>query len=140
MAFFKGARESKRVASAGESLTVQSERERVSLSNIISRVMKGGGLAAGVPVRRGFYGDISNAPTFIQALNVVANAQARFAELPAKVRDQFNNDPATMLRFVDDPENKEAAIKLGLLPAPDVPPPPPEPLSVRIVDPPPVVK
>ena len=43
-----------------------------------------------------------------------------FDNLPSDVRNRFNNNPAQLLDFVADPENKEEAIELGLLPKPEI--------------------
>lgn len=38
-----------------------------------------------------------------------------FELLPSSVRDEFHNSPIEMLKFLDDPENRDRAVKLGLL-------------------------
>lgn len=48
-------------------------------------------------------------------MNVVAEANQLFAELPSKLRDRFGNDPAAFLGFVSDDENRVEMAKLGLL-------------------------
>ena len=37
-----------------------------------------------------------------------------FNELPGAARHEFNNDPATFLKFVQDPKNADKLEKLGL--------------------------
>ena len=133
MGFYKGSRESKRVSCGGDSMTVQSERDRVTLSNIINRAMRGGGLASGVPVRPLAYADISEAPTYMEALNVVRRAQMQFETLPAAIRDRFANNPELFLEFMNNPKTKDERIEMGLTAADPVPPPKPEPMEVKIV-------
>lgn len=60
------------------------------------------------------YGDFIGAPEFQDALNIVINAEYQFSLLDAKTRKRFGNDPAEYLEFVNNPENMEDAIKLGL--------------------------
>jgi phage internal scaffolding protein len=51
------------------------------------------------------------------------DAQYQFDQLPALIRDRFHNDPQEMLAFLNDPNNYDEAIKLGLVnppPAPEI--------------------
>lgn len=115
----------------GESLTVQADKDRTDIRNIVKRAMRGASVV--VNVREGRYADISDAPSYMQALNRVAIANELFARLPSNVRDRFANDPVRMLSFLDDPDNKAEAIKLGIMKPDPVVAPPPEPISVRVV-------
>lgn len=73
---------------------------------------------------RGFYGDFSSAPDFFTARNSICQAQESFDKLPSHVRERFDNDPGKLLQFLDNKNNQDEAIKLGLvdaLPNPVVP-------------------
>ena len=59
------------------------------------------------------YGDATQVE-YADALNVIANANTMFEELPATIRKKFENDPAKFLEFVQDPKNQEEMEKLGL--------------------------
>ena len=48
------------------------------------------------------------------ALNVVLEAQQMFDELPARVREKFEGDPEKFLAFVQDEENADEMVELGL--------------------------
>ena len=48
-------------------------------------------------------------------MNAVLAAQDEFMELPAQLRARFNNDPALLIDFLEKEENREEAIKLGLV-------------------------
>lgn len=61
------------------------------------------------------YGDFSDAPTFRQALDQTKDAQDRFNALPANLRNRFGNDPVELWRFVNNPDNAEESVTLGLL-------------------------
>lgn len=68
--------------------------------------------------------DLSDAPTYQEALNLVMDAQASFASLDARVRARFENDPVKLLAFLDNPDNLQEAISLGLVepkPSPSAP-------------------
>lgn len=61
------------------------------------------------------YGDFSSVLEFQQAQNILIEAQDAFEALPASLRKRFDNDPAVMLEFIENPDNREEAEKLGLL-------------------------
>ncbi len=73
------------------------------------------------------------------ALDRIQEADRAFDELPAALRAEFQNQPANLLGFLDDPDNLDRAAELGLVAAPErqavepaptpaeAPPPPPEP-------------
>lgn len=67
------------------------------------------------------YGDVSDVPDYMEALNIVIQAQHDFADLPAKLRERFNHDPGQLLAFLADTANRDEAIKLGLVNAPPAP-------------------
>lgn len=85
------------------------------------------------------FGDIQ-VYDFQESLNIVLEAEARFAALPAEVRDRFGNDPGRLLDFVSKPENAQEAAKLGLIDLPPAPvggpPPPPEVPPTAVTAPP----
>jgi len=60
------------------------------------------------------YIDVVGIGDYQTALNTVLAAQDSFAALPSVVRDRFANDPAALLRFLEDPANLDEAVKLGL--------------------------
>jgi phage internal scaffolding protein len=70
----------------------------------------------------------ANSQTLHQAMNIVAKAESMFAELPSKIRNEFENSPSKFLDFVQNPDNAAKAKELGLELAPGVAPPqaPPE--------------
>lgn len=97
------------------SLTKQSEADACDINNIMNTYTKTGVL----PVAEGnpLYGDFYDAPTFTEAMAVVAQANAQFASLPAELRAKFQNDPAQFLAFVDNGENYDELVKMGLVEA-----------------------
>lgn len=115
-----------------ETLTQQSAVEDADINNIIKRIMRGE-LYDNFNKYEPHYGDYSDfASDYHAALNLVLQAQESFAELPAAIRDRFDNDPEAFLRFMDDPDNLDEAIELGIVerredvavPSDDAPPPP----------------
>jgi len=63
----------------------------------------------------GHYGDFSDVPDLRTALDLVNDARNKFMALPAKLRERFNNQPGRLWDFVNDPENADEAVRLGLL-------------------------
>lgn len=112
-----------------ESLTQQSFEQDADINVIVRRF----GLdKAPLPVEATdprYYGDFTNVPDLRTALDLVRDAENRFMELPPKLRERFDNSPAKLWHFVNDPDNGPEAVRLGLLRAPDPQPEgtPPEP-------------
>lgn len=96
----------------GESLTKQSFADETNINNILARYIATGMLDF-VNEHEQHYGDVTGWQ-FHDAMNIVARSQEMFEALPAELRAKFNNDPATFLDFVDDPENDAEAVKLGI--------------------------
>lgn len=64
------------------------------------------------------YGDFTGVLDYHSAVNAVLAAQDEFMELPAQMRARFDNDPAKLIDFLGNEENREEAIKLGLIEKP----------------------
>lgn len=64
--------------------------------------------------------DMTGLSDFREHMDIVAQAQQNFDQLPAQLRKRFGNDPANLLDFVHDDKNRDEAIKLGLVPPPPV--------------------
>ena len=97
------------------SLTQQQFKDEVDLNVMMARM---GVTDGAIPLEASdpsYYGDFSDAVDFRDAIERVRHAQQAFDELPAKLRDRFANDPTRLWNFVNDPENLDEAISLGLL-------------------------
>lgn len=71
--------------------------------------------------------------TFHDAMNIVAEGDSMFADLPSKLRSRFEN-PGAFLDFVQDEANAEEMVELGLR----APVAAPESPKARVEEPPPV--
>lgn len=100
---------------SGESMTKQSFREEVDINRIVARARQGQAvthMARGTPL----YIDVSEVGDYKGALDMVRNADAFFQQLPAKVRLEFENDPALFLDSVDTVEGRARLERAGLVP------------------------
>jgi phage internal scaffolding protein len=61
------------------------------------------------------YGDFTGISDYHTALNRVIAAQDEFDALPAQLRARFENDPAQLIEFLENSENRSEAEKLGLI-------------------------
>lgn len=56
----------------------------------------------------------TNPQTYHESLNIITQADSMFNDLPAKLRDEFANNPQAFLQFVQDPKNADRAKELGI--------------------------
>jgi len=61
------------------------------------------------------YGDFTGIGDYHTALNRVYAAQDEFEALPAQIRARFNNDPAQLIEFLENSDNRPEAEELGLV-------------------------
>lgn len=113
------------------SRTKQSDKDSCDI-NLIMRRYETTGAIDHINPRAPNWGEFHSVPDFHTAQNTILEAEEAFARLPASVRDRFGNDPAQMLAFLADDANREEAIELGLVRAPD---PEPVPQKVEVVNP-----
>lgn len=99
----------------GVSRTKQSATNETDINFIINRYKKTGELQH-VSSALMEYRDISGLPDLHAAMNMIAEAQSQFEELPGRTRALVNHDVGKFIPFVDDPANLEVCIEHGLLP------------------------
>jgi len=96
------------------SLTEQQFKSECDINNILRRYAKTGELSH-VNRRRGSFQDFSEITDYQEMLHTVQRAQSAFMELDPVIRDRFRNDPAELIKFLQDPKNREEAVKLNLI-------------------------
>lgn len=97
----------------GESKTIQSEKDACDINVIMKKYQKTQILP---PMRQGgIYADISDVDDYQTSLNKVILAEEAFRSLPAELRKELDNDPVNLFSWLNNPENKSKALKLGLL-------------------------
>lgn len=99
-----------------DGITQQQFADEVNVHKIIDRYAKTGVLPSGT--RQALFGDFSQVTDYQTSLDMLRESQEAFASLPAKVKDRFGNDPAQLMRFIANDENRDEAIALGLIDKP----------------------
>lgn len=95
------------------SMTLQSAAPECDIYNILNQFNTTGivtHVASGTPQ----YTDVSEVPDYQAALEIIMTAEEQFSALPSHVRREFDNDPGKMLEFIQNPDNYERGVELGL--------------------------
>lgn len=103
-----------------ESMTQQSFKDESDINTIVRRFGLTGELPSDLQMPQS--GDFTGVGDYHSAMNLVRAAQEEFLRVPADLRARFENDPARLMRFLDDEGNRDEAVKLGLVNAPPAPP------------------
>lgn len=69
----------------------------------------------GEPLGNPKYGDdYADIGTYQDCLQVVVEAEEQFMQLPASIRKEVGNTPEGMLKWIQDPNNYERGVELGI--------------------------
>ena len=97
-----------------ETLTQQQFAEETNVNKIMAKYKKTR-MITHINSSTGVYADLTKLDSFQTAQETVLKATNAFMDLPSEVRNHFNNDPGQLIEFLKDKNNKEEAIKLGLI-------------------------
>lgn len=104
----------------GDSRTQQHMMESQDINLIMKKYQKVGiDYNRLPPSQRGIYGDFTEAKTYHEAHLAIIEARKGFMTLPSSVRARFENDPQQLFNFLNDPNNQQEAIDIGLIDKPD---------------------
>jgi len=95
-----------------EDQTQQHFERETNINSIVSRYQKTGVLPTAL-IREVQFGEVG--PDLVQSLNKIKAAKEQFMQLPAKIREEFGNNPDQFLKFLADPHNYEKAKTLGIV-------------------------
>lgn len=109
----------------GPGLTEQQHKDEVKVSNILAKYRKTG-VMPHVHQYKGTYANFIGHPDFEEAQRAVAAANSMFETLPARVRANFNNNAGEFVHFMNQQDNREAIVEMGL-DVSHLPEPPPTP-------------
>lgn len=123
----------KTVFAEGEGRTQQHFEEQANINSVIAKHKRAGinPHNAGAFDNPANFGDFTKCVNLHDAMLQVEQANQAFMALPSSIRNRFKNDPQELLDFVQDENNRQEAIELGL-----VSKPPEEPV-VKVGDNPP---
>lgn len=104
-----------------KSMTEQQFKYETDVNNIVK------GAISNLPPRNNMpaFGDFPDPNSYVASMNMVANAHSLFETMPSAIREKFKNDPVEMLKFMSDENNRDEAIKLGLIE---------KPADVKVID------
>ncbi len=91
----------------------QHHKDECDINVILERFGKTGQLP--VNAISGNYGDFSGVHDYHTAMNAIIASESEFAALSGQLRARFDNEPAKLIEFLDNPNNKAEAEKLGLI-------------------------
>lgn len=98
-------------------LTKQEFAKDCDVNEIISRCVRSQ-MPLPSDVAAPLFADVSEIGSFDDCLRRVTVANASFMQLPANIRNRFNNDVGSLLDFLADTANVPEAIRIGLIEAP----------------------
>ncbi len=105
------------IKTEGKCLVKQSDEKRCNINNIVSKFLKHGVMPEGTQPKK--YGDFDQHIDYETQLNKITDIQSYFEDLSSEVRNGFKNNVKNMLDFVSNPENKDKAIKMGIVERPE---------------------
>lgn len=105
-----------------KSRTKQQFKDECSLKEMVKRFQSGRSRGLTSNILSPMYGDVSNVGSFQDCCNVITKAKEEFLTLPSDVRDRFRNNPSELVEFMADENNREEAIRLGLVEKPKIVP------------------
>ncbi|AXL14694.1 internal scaffolding protein [Microviridae sp.] len=114
---------------SGQSRTQQHMAAECDINNIMRKYQKTG-LIDHVNEHVGDYGNFIGFEDYQTSMQAIKAAEAAFMTIPSSVRAKFDNDPAKFLNFVQNEENLEEMVEMGLARRENTTPvPPAEPLE-----------
>jgi len=101
------------------SMAIQSERDSCDVNLIYQKYVNSGKtMMTNMRTDPPRFGDFTTITDYHGAVLIAQKAEEAFMSLPAQLRARFSNDPGALIDFLDNPENRSEAIKLGLITAP----------------------
>jgi hypothetical protein len=96
----------------GEGMTEQAHKDQCDMNYILRNYQKTG-LITHAKKYEGQYDDVS-VQDFNEAMLIVDKATNMYAELPSNIRERFNG-PVEFINFVNNPNNANEMVTLGIL-------------------------
>lgn len=97
-----------------KTITVQAPAGTMSPAQIMKKFRATGTDTVALAFSKEF-GRADMGADLLDSLQKVRDAEYAFAQLPAKVRDRFGNNPVELFKFLEDEGNRAEAEDLGLI-------------------------
>lgn len=111
-------------APVGEvSMTEQSHKDACDIYNILKQYQRTG-VVQHIAKAQARFEDLPDSIDYQESLNLIMSAEAAFEALPAKMRAEYQNDPAGFLKALADPANRKRFTELGVFEPERIPVPP----------------
>lgn len=101
------------------SRTSQQWKDIVDVNNIMKKYKKTGTVTHLRNAENGVYMDLTEIQDYMGSLLQIKKAEEAFQQIPAVLRQRFNQDPSQLISYLQNPENHDEAIKLGLIKKPN---------------------
>ncbi|QXP08071.1 MAG: internal scaffolding protein [Arizlama microvirus] len=93
-------------------------RNEVNINTIMEKARKTGKLP--IATGKAYFGDFTGMADYQFMQTQIAMAFQGFAQLSSKIRTRFDNDPGKLIEFLNNEENKDEAIRLGIMAKPKI--------------------
>lgn len=104
--------------SESPTLTDQHFKDECNMQHIVQRALHTGCIDPSLVRSIGKYvEDGAAVGTFLEAQRIVARGKSVFEQLPSDMRNRFHNSPVELLHFLQQPENRDEAVKMGFFKA-----------------------
>lgn len=101
-----------------DSLAQQQFKDECDVNRIVDRYNKTGVLEHLSEITPQ-YGDVTDVPSdLMAAYDAVGRAEEAFMQLPSQLRKDLDNDPSRLSAWLRDENNRETAVRYGLMNAP----------------------
>jgi phage internal scaffolding protein len=94
-------------------LAQQHFKDECDINNIVNQFIRTG--TQPIPADLSHYGDFSGVNDYHSAMNSIIASEDAFMALPATLRAEFENDPAQLIEFLNNSENYDRAVELGII-------------------------
>lgn len=99
------------------SMTRQEFKDEANVNNLLKRYALTGSFYDPLvkPKATLLFGDFTSCGDYQHACDVMIRMNDYFDSLPLEIRKRFNYEPSALLEFLENPENRGEAEKLGLI-------------------------
>lgn len=94
-------------------MTEQHHKDECNINNILKKYDQTG-LLSHVQTMEAMYGDMTG-DDYKTAMDMILTMRDQMDAMPSHIRKRFENSPQKFLEFMENPDNRDEAIKLGII-------------------------